>query len=62
MFLTCRPQFDDEDGTMEEAAFRSLVEKKAKSPFSVKEVDDHLEFLYEEGKLMKSDGILYIID
>jgi hypothetical protein len=62
LFRTLRPRFDDEDGTMEEAAFRMLVDRNASKTFALKEVDDNLEFLYQEGKLMKSDGILYIID
>lgn len=62
LFRTLRPRFDDDDGTMEEAAFRILVDRRASKPFTLKEVDDNLDFLYQEGKLMKSDGILYIID
>jgi hypothetical protein len=62
LFRTLRPRFDDEDGTMEEAAFRILVDRKGSKTFTLKEVDDNLDFLYQEGKLMKSDGILYIID
>lgn len=47
---------------MEEAAFRILVDRRATKTFSLKELDDNLDFLVREGKLMKSDGILYIID
>lgn len=47
---------------MDETAFRALIDQRAAKPFSLKELDDNLEYLYQEGKLMKSDGILYIID
>jgi len=62
LFRTLRRKFDDEDGTMEETAFRALMDQRASKAFTMKEMDDNLEQLYQDGKLMKSDGILYIID
>jgi hypothetical protein len=47
---------------MDEAAFRTLIVQKAVTPFSAKELDENLECLFQEGKLMRSDGVLYIID
>ena len=47
---------------MEEKTFRTLIAQKAVKPFSPAELDDNLEYLYQEAKLMKSDGILYVID
>jgi hypothetical protein len=54
-----------DDGTIEETEFRKLVNEQttsSKQPFSKDEVDAHIEALCEEGKMMKSDGTLYIID
>jgi hypothetical protein len=54
-----------DDGTIEETEFRKLVNEQttnSKQPFSIDEVDAHIEALCEEGKMMKSDGTLYIID
>jgi hypothetical protein len=62
LFRTFRRVFDDEDGAMEESAFRTLIGQKAVRPFSAEELDDNLAYLYSEGKLMKSDGVLYVID
>lgn len=47
---------------MEESAFRTLISQKAVKPFSAKELDDNLEHLYQQGKLMQSEGVLYMID
>lgn len=61
IFRTLRRKIDD--GTINEAEFRTLVNKQAATkPFSVDEVNTHIEALCEEGKVMKSDGNLYIID
>jgi len=46
---------------MEELAFRALIGQKADKPFTPQELDDNLDYLYKEGKLMKSEGILYVI-
>jgi len=62
LFHTYRRIFDDEDGTMEESAFRTLISQKAVKPFTEAELNANLEFLYQDGKLMKSDGVLYIVD
>jgi hypothetical protein len=51
-----------DDGTIEETEFRKLVNQQASKSFSVDEVDAHVEKLCEEGKVMKSDGTIYIID
>jgi len=47
---------------MEGTAFRTLIGQKAVKPFSPAELDDNLEYLYQQGKLMESDGVLYVID
>jgi hypothetical protein len=61
IFRTLRRKIDD--GTINEAEFRTLVNQQAATkPFSVDEVNTHIEALCEEGKVMKSDGNLYIID
>ena len=62
VFRTVRPRFDYEDGVMEEAAFRILFDRKCSKNFSLHEFDDNLEFLEQQGKLMRSDGMIYIID
>ena len=60
-----------EDGTIEESHFRKLVNvecskpsssSRLSKPFSDDELDQHLEKLYEDGKVMRSSGTLYIID
>lgn len=64
VFRTLRRKIDD--GTIEETEFRKLVvnqqQDPSKLPFSAEEVDSHVEKLCQEGKVMKSDGALYLID
>jgi hypothetical protein len=60
IFRSLRLKIDD--GTIEETEFRKLVNQQASKSFSVDEVDAHVEKLCEEGKIMKSDGTIYIID
>lgn len=57
-------KFDD-DGAIEENRFMELVNEaspKEMEPFSKDEINRHLEALSEQGKVMKSDGVIYIID
>ena len=57
-------KFED-DGAIDETRFLSLVNEvspKDANPFSKDEVDRHIEILGEQGKVMKSDGIIYMID
>ncbi len=62
LFRTLRPKFDEEDGMMEETQFLASVIDHAEKPFTRAEIDIHMEYLYKEGKVMKSDGMLYVID
>ncbi len=62
LFRTLRRKFDEEDGMMEETQFLASVIDHAEKPFTEAEIKSHLEYLCKEGKLMKSDGMLYIID
>jgi hypothetical protein len=34
----------------------------SKTPFDVDELDGHIASLCNEGKIMRSDGVLYLID
>ena len=57
-------KFDD-DSAIEENRFMELVNEaspKEMEPFSKDEINRHLETLSEQGKVMKSDGVIYIID
>lgn len=62
IFRELRRRFDDDDGAIDEDTFRTMVTQKAKEPFTPHEIDTHLDALCEQGKVMKSDGVLYIID
>ena len=62
LFGSLRQTFYDQDGAMEEKVFRCLIAYKADKQFSPAELDDNLEYLYQQGKLMESDGVLYVID
>jgi len=59
VFQKLLPKFDE--NTIPEDHFHSLVAKTSKS-FDTDEINQHLDKLCNEGKLMKSDGVLYFID
>ena len=61
-FQSLRRKFDEDDGMMEESEFIANMANRAEKAFTKAEIDAHLEHLYQEGRLMKSDGVLYIID
>ena len=62
VFQSLRRKFDEDDGMMDESKFIASVTNRAEKAFAKAEIDTHLEYLYQEGRLMKSDGVLYIID
>lgn len=62
IFRALRPKFDDEDGTMDETTFRKAMIAKSDNGFTEADVNEHLQYLCNNGKLMQSDGMLYIID
>eukprot|EP00934_Nitzschia_sp_Nitz4_P007737 Nitzschia sp. Nitz4//scaffold1_size375055//269907//271215//NITZ4_000306-RA/size375055-augustus-gene-0.723-mRNA-1//-1//CDS//3329541135//7727//frame0 len=62
IFRSLRRKFEDEDGALDVSTFQSLVNKQATIPFSPNATRRHLTPLIEEGRLMKSEGVLYIID
>jgi hypothetical protein len=51
---------DDEE--VSEEMFRQLFNELTSDPFPKEELDEHIQSLCNEGKLMKSDGMLYKID
>jgi hypothetical protein len=51
---------DDEE--VSEDQFKRLFHELTLNSFAPSEVDDHIQSLCNEGKLMKSDGMLYKID
>jgi len=62
VFQSLRRKFDEDDGMMDESEFIATMTNRAEKAFTKAEIDKHLEYLYQEGRLMKSDGVLYIID
>jgi hypothetical protein len=66
IFRAIRQRIDD--GTIEETEFEKLVNAQAETsasttkPYSKEEVEAHLETLSGQGKVMKSEGTIYIID
>ena len=55
----------DDDGTIEEEKFLAMVNElspKEMRPFSEDEVDCHIKTLIDQGKIMKSDGIIYMVE
>jgi hypothetical protein len=63
IFQTLRLQIDgDEDGQISEDQFKQRFQSMTdKSPFDIDELDGHITSLCNEGKIMKSDGVLYLI-
>jgi len=51
-----------DEGLVEELEFRELVNQRATQKFSADEIDIHVQKLCDDGKVMKSDGTIYIID
>jgi hypothetical protein len=51
---------DDEE--VSEEMFRQLFNELTSDSFAKEELDEHIQSLCNEGKLMKSDGMLYKID
>ncbi|KAG7346418.1 hypothetical protein IV203_005486 [Nitzschia inconspicua] len=51
-----------EDEEVNEERFKSLFHQLTSNTFTPGELDGHIESLCKEGKLMKSDGMLYKID
>ena len=47
---------------MNESDFMTIMTNRAEKAFTNAEIDSHLKYLCQEGRLMKSDGVLYIID
>ena len=62
IFRTLRPKFDEDDGAMDENMFRDFMIAQSKNTFTKAEVDEHLRFLCDDGRLMQADGMLYTID
>jgi hypothetical protein len=66
IFRVIRLRIDD--GTIDETEFEKLVNAQAETsasttkPYSKEEVEAHLETLSGQGKVMKSEGTIYIID
>lgn len=50
-----------DDGTIEEDDFVKQVNTEAVRPYDKNEIDSFLDRLSEQGKVMKSDGNIYII-
>jgi hypothetical protein len=52
-----------DDGVVEEYKFLQLVNKQAKTAtLSKEEIDSHIQVLCNEGKVMKREGTIYMID
>ena len=52
-----------DDGVVEETKFWELVNKYTNTTtFSKEEIDSHIKVLCDEGKVMKSEGTIYMID
>lgn len=66
IFQVIRLRIDD--GVIEEIEFEKLVNAQAEASaditksYSKQELDSHLETLSGQGKVMKSEGTIYIID
>ena len=50
-----------DDGTIEEDDFVKQVNAEAVKPYEKSEIDAFIDRLSEQGKVMKSDGNIYII-
>lgn len=53
-------RIDDEE--VNEDRFKAIFQQQTGNSFAPSELDDHIQSLCNEGKLMKSDGVLYKID
>lgn len=62
VFQSLRRKFEEDDGMMDESEFMANISNRAENAFTKAEIHTHLEHLYQAGRLMKSDGVLYIID
>ena len=62
MFQALRMKSDD--GTIAETEFLAAINEQSKDamPFSKEELDSHVRVLCDEGKAMKCDGTIYVID
>jgi hypothetical protein len=64
VFRGLRMKIDD-DGAIEEKKFLAMVNEfspKEIRPFSEDEVECHIKTLSDQGKIMKSDGIIYMVE
>lgn len=52
----------EDEGAVSENQFRDLFKEASKQSFSSEEVEKHLESLCNEGKIMRSDGMIFLID
>jgi hypothetical protein len=64
VFRGLRMKIDD-DGAIEEEKFLAMVNElspKEIRPFSEDEIQCHIKALSDQGKIMKSDGIIYMVE
>jgi hypothetical protein len=52
----------DDEGALSEDQFHDLFHETAPQSFSKEEIAKHLESLCNEGKVMRSDGMIFLID